>query len=60
MKSLEKLQSSLSFFPECTDLIIQYEKQEDEESRFVKAIDKSVFPLAQLRDNYRSWKTIHL
>jgi len=59
MISLEKLSRDLWFFPEVIKTIEGYESQGDEESQFVKWIDKSLFPLAQLRDNFRSRKKLH-
>lgn len=58
-EALHILEEKLSFFPELIHAIQTYEMQQDEEAQFVKWVDKSSFPLAQIRDNYRSRKHLH-
>jgi putative hydrolase of HD superfamily len=58
MSSLDQLRNQLPFFSELLTEIDIYEDQTNEEAIFVKWIDKSVYPLNQIRDNYRSWKTL--
>ncbi len=64
MDALQKIKEETSFFPELAERIEAYEVQQDEESQFVKSIDKSSYPLVQIRDQYRSrkyiWKQLSL
>lgn len=45
MAAVETLRSNFTGFPELIEIITEYEKRNDEESRFVYAIDKLVDPL---------------
>lgn len=55
--SLLKIKQEFSFFPEMFTLIECYEEQNDEESVFVKSVDKILPPLNNLRDNCLSWRS---
>jgi len=58
MDALQKIKEETTFFPQLAERIESYESQQDEESQFVKSIDKSSYPLLQLRDDFRSRKYI--
>jgi putative hydrolases of HD superfamily len=58
MDALQKIKEETAFFPQLAERIESYESQQDEESQFVKSIDKSSYPLLQIRDEYRSRKYI--
>jgi hypothetical protein len=51
-----KMKENFSEFPEMLELIEQYEKREDEESKFVYALDKVVAPINIYLDGGRNWK----
>ena len=51
-----QLRSEFPEFPQMHDLIAQYERREDEESRFVYALDKIEPVISIYLDNGRTWK----
>ncbi len=55
-EALRKLQIEFPEFNELTDLISAYEKHEDEESRFIYALDKVVAPINIYLDGGGLWK----
>ncbi len=55
--SLQKIKQEFSFFPEMIVLIEKYEEQNDEESVFVKSVDKILPALNNLRDDCLSWRS---
>ncbi len=55
-KALERLKDEFPEFSEMTDLIVQYEKREDEESKFIYALDKVVAPINIYLDGGKLWK----
>lgn len=54
-KALLLLKSQFTEFPEMTDLIEKYENREDEESKFIYALDKLIPPINMYLDNGRTW-----
>jgi putative hydrolase of HD superfamily len=57
--SLRKIEKEFSFFPEISNMIRQYEMQNDPESVFVKSVDKIGPALSVARDSLRSYKVFH-
>ncbi len=55
-EALDRLKLEFPEFPEMTDLITQYEKREDEESKFIYALDKVVAPINIYMDGRKLWK----
>ena len=51
-----KMQVEFSEFPEMLKLLEEYEKREDEESKFVYALDKTLPPINIYLDNGRNWQ----
>lgn len=54
--ALVKLKSEFAEFPEMIALIEQYELREDEESKFVYALDKIIAPINVYLDDGRTWQ----
>jgi putative hydrolases of HD superfamily len=54
-EALLRLKAEFTEFPEMTDLIEQYEKRADEESKFIYALDKLVPPINIYLDGGRTW-----
>jgi putative hydrolase of HD superfamily len=54
-QALLQLKKEFPEFPELTDLIETYEKREDEESKFVYALDKLIAPINIYLDGGRTW-----
>jgi putative hydrolase of HD superfamily len=54
--ALNKLKVEFTDFPEMTDLIDQYEAREDEESKFIYALDKIIPPINIYLDGGRTWQ----
>jgi len=59
-KALERLKDEFPEFSEMTDLIVQYEKREDEESKFIYALDKVVAPINIYLDGGKPVSYTHL
>jgi putative hydrolases of HD superfamily len=55
-EALEQIKKEFSEFPELTDYIAAYEQRNDEESRFVYALDKLIAPINIYMDGGRAWK----
>jgi len=55
-KAQKKLEEEFADFPEMNALIKNYEERNDEESRFVYALDKIIPMLNNYSDNGRTWK----
>lgn len=55
-EALLQLEAEFSEFPEMTDIIKQYELREDEESKFIYALDKVLAPINVYLDNGRTWQ----
>ncbi len=53
---LQQMKTDFSEFPEMTNLITQYERKEDEESKFIYALDKVVAPINIYLDGGRNWR----
>ncbi len=55
-EALQRLKKEFPEFSEMTDLIEQYEGRDDEESKFIYALDKVVAPINIYLDGGKLWK----
>lgn len=55
-QAAERIRSELVDFPELHELIYSYEQRDDEESKFVYALDKILPPANIFLDGGRSWR----
>lgn len=54
--ALDRLRLEFSDFAEMSDLIENYENRDDEESKFVYALDKIIAPISIYLDKGRTWQ----
>lgn len=58
--ALERLKDEFPEFPDLADTISEYEKRDNQESKFVYALDKIVAPINIYLDDGRTWKEMEV